>query len=71
MTHTIADPTQTYAFTGHSGNGDRAVVVVRGLRCPKCQSELTAESVAADLFGGIVVQCVACDFVVLAVSGRG
>jgi cytochrome c-type biogenesis protein CcmH/NrfF len=51
MTSTIADPIKTYAFSGHSG--DRAVVVVRDLRCPKCQSELTTESVSADLFGGM------------------
>jgi cytochrome c-type biogenesis protein CcmH/NrfF len=69
MPNTIADPIKTYAFSGHSG--DRAVVMVRDLRCPKCQSELTAESVSADLFGGMVVQCVACRSVVLAVSCRG
>jgi hypothetical protein len=58
MTDTIADPIKTYCFAGHAG--DRAVVVMHDLRCPKCQGELTAESVSADLFGEIVVQCAAC-----------
>jgi hypothetical protein len=66
---TIADPTKLYGFSGHSG--DRAVVMVRNLRCPKRQRELTAEAVSADLFGEVVVQCVACRCVVLAVSCRG
>ena len=68
MTNTIADPIKTYAFARHSG--DCAVVLVGDLRCPRCQSELTAESVSADLFGGVVVQCIACRGVVLAVSCR-
>jgi hypothetical protein len=42
MTNAVVDPTKLYAFSGHSG--DRAVVVVSDLRCPKCQSELTAEA---------------------------
>ena len=69
MTNTSADPTKTYAFSGHSG--DRAMVVMRDLRCAKCRNELTAESVSADLFGGIVVQCEGCREKAMISENRG
>lgn len=65
----IKKPPPPALATSFAFDGDYAIRLVKGLRCPHCQRELTAsDDIGCDLFGGVVIECSGCDLQILAVS---
>lgn len=58
-------PATSFCF---SEDGERAVRLAAGLRCPRCDRELMAKDVGADRFGDVVLVCPGCDLNILSVS---
>ena len=46
----------------------RAVRLMRGLRCPNCQGELTVRDVGTSSYGEVVVSCGRCTLQILTVA---
>jgi hypothetical protein len=67
MAMPLIKPPRPPLATTFKFDGDHAIRLVKGLRCPNCQREFMADDVGTDL-GGVVITCSGCDLQILAVS---